>query len=217
MTEALVPFKPRNPKGRLSPVLTLGEREDLAWAMLRDAVGACRGAGLRPVTVLLSHPSPRARGVEGRGVRVVVEPGALNPVVNRRLRGARGPVVVVMPDLPLLTPGLLRDLAGSREEVALAPGRRGGTSLLLVRRPGGFRADYYRGSFRKHLGQAQRRGLSTRVMDSFYASVDVDEPEDLLEVLLHGGGESRRVLEGMGFRVGVRGHHPFVSRAHRAR
>jgi 2-phospho-L-lactate guanylyltransferase len=42
-------------------------------------------------------------------------------------------------------------------------------------------------------------GLEVSVYESFRAGCDIDEPEDLAEVLLHGRGRSKKVLEEMGF------------------
>jgi 2-phospho-L-lactate guanylyltransferase len=49
------------------------------------------------------------------------------------------------------------------------------------------------------------------VIDSFRLHTDIDEKEDLVELLIHGDGSSRKYLEDLGFelslergRVGVR-------------
>jgi 2-phospho-L-lactate guanylyltransferase len=58
---------------------------------------------------------------------------------------------------------------------------------------------------------AEQAGMSVDVIDSFRLHTDIDEPWDLVELLIHGTGKSRAYLEELGFvlsadkgRVGVR-------------
>jgi 2-phospho-L-lactate/phosphoenolpyruvate guanylyltransferase len=50
---------------------------------------------------------------------------------------------------------------------------------------------------------AEEAGLSVDVIDSFRLHTDIDEPEDLVELLIHGAGKSRVYLEGLGFALSV--------------
>lgn len=214
----IIPYKTGRSKSRLAPVLPPAGRRTLAEAMLLDVLDAALGARLGPVTVLATGRRGLPRLPDP--VRVEVDPRPLTPAVNRvlerlRRRGwPRGGVAVLVPDVPLAEPAHLLAAASMPEPVVLAPGRRGGTSLVLARDPR-FRVDYHRGSFRKHLEAARSRGLEAGVLDSFRLAQDVDEPEDLLELLLHGRGRAAALLRGMGFRVGVRGLHPVLLRPSR--
>ncbi|MEM3086509.1 MAG: 2-phospho-L-lactate guanylyltransferase [Halobacteria archaeon] len=209
----VIPYKAGSPKSRLSPALRPAERKALADAMLLDVLDAAIGARLGPVTVLATGKGGLPR-LPGR-VRVETDPRPLTPAVNRMLerlrrRGwPRGGVAVLVPDVPLAEPDHLRVAASMPQPVVLAPGRRGGTSLLLAR-DRSFRADYHRGSFRKHLEAARALGLEVGVLDSFRLAQDVDEPDDLLELLLHGRGRAAGMLRGLGFGVAVRGLHPVL-------
>lgn len=210
----VVPYRVESPKSRLAPVLSPGERRALAEAMLLDVLGAARSAQLGPVTLLATARRGLPPLLAGVGVEVDARP--LTPAVNRLLsrragRWPRGGVMVVVPDVPLVAPGHLRAAARRPEPVVLAPGRRGGTSLLLTRDPR-FRVDYHRGSFRKHREAARDLGLRAGVLDSFFLAQDVDEPEDLMEVALHGRGRAAALLRDLGFQVAVRGLHPVLVR-----
>ena len=68
---AIIPFKPKNPKTRLSGVLSLVERETLAEMMLGDVVDAVVDAGCRP---LILSTSPYCL----TGIETVGHPGGLN-------------------------------------------------------------------------------------------------------------------------------------------
>lgn len=214
----IIPYKTGSPKSRLAPLLAPARRRALAEVMLLDVLDAALGARLGPVTVLATgrRGLPRLPA----GVRVEVDPRPLTPAVNRMLarlrrRWPRGGVMVLVPDVPLAEPGHLRAAASVPGPVVLAPGRRGGTPLVLTRDPR-FRVDYHRGSFRKHLEAARVLGHEAGVLDSFRLAQDVDEPEDLLELLLHGRGRAAALLRGLGLSVGVRGLHPVLAISGRA-
>ena len=82
---ALIPFKPRNPKTRLSCVLELPEREKFAQMMLCDVVVAAREAGCEPF-ILGTEP------FSFNGIRVVDRPERVERVDQcASLRGLPGP------------------------------------------------------------------------------------------------------------------------------
>ncbi|NLX48865.1 MAG: 2-phospho-L-lactate guanylyltransferase [Methanospirillum sp.] len=196
MSVAVIPFRPVDPKTRLSNLLSRREREDFAGAMLADVTAAVRGAGLEPL-ILSTHP------FEWPDTLVRVADGGLSNAINGLLPELEGPVVVIMADLPLVTPDTVRRLVGSVAECAIAPGRGGGTNALLIRDPAHFRVDYYQCSFQKHLSAAKASGLSVEVIDSFRLYLDLDEEEDLVDLLIHGEGRARDCLCGLGFSLAV--------------
>jgi 2-phospho-L-lactate guanylyltransferase len=193
---AVVPFKPGNPKSRLSCVLDEQERMLFAGAMLSDVLAAIHGAGCDPYVL---STAPFVLG----GERVMVNPAGLNESLNALLTVTHGPLLILMADLPLVNPSTVRRLVRTKEDIAIGPGRGGGTNAIFLRSASGFRVDYYQASFLKHLRIAAERGLSCEVIDSFRLHTDVDEKEDLVELLIHGTGESRSYLEGLGFSLSI--------------
>lgn len=198
---AVIPFKPRNPKTRLSCVLSQEERESFARAMLADVIEAVRGGGCSP-SILSTEGFGYEKG-GFRGASVTVNRAGLNEALNPLLAATKGPCLIVMADLPLVNPEAIRLLTGTNREVALAPGRGGGTNAIYLAEASRFRVDYYGASFLKHLAIARQYGLSCETTDSFRLHTDVDEKEDLVELLIHGAGESRRFLEDMGFELSI--------------
>lgn len=201
---AIIPFKPSNPKTRLSCVLDRNEREALARAMLDDVIGAVGAAGCR-ITLLCTEPFEHALA------ETVVLDGGLNEALNQVLSGIASPVLVIMSDLPLVNPGDVIQMLATGADVAIAPGRGGGTNAIFMRSPQTYHVDFYGASFLDHLRIAEENDLSCEVIDSFRLSTDVDEKEDIAEVLIHGNGMCRRFLEQSGFvlsieegRVGVK-------------
>lgn len=210
----IVPFANRDPKSRLAPVLSAAERREFALAMLCDVVDAVERTGYEP-ELLLDEPldfeattddGPSAAVVDDAAATLgslptTVDDRPLTAAVNAALDdGSDRDQAVVMADLALATPTALRRLFAAGGDVAIAPGRGGGTNALVVRDPAFF-VDYHGASYRDHRQIVSDAELSADVVDSMRLATDVDEPSDLLEVLLHGDGRARQWLVEAGFEV----------------
>jgi len=200
---ALIPFKPKNPKTRLSDILSLDERETFARAMLEDVIFAVRDALCSPVVV-------GTELFDSEDVQITVPDADLNKTLNQILPESIGPLLIIMADLPLANREAIHQVIRSESDMAIVPGRGGGTNVIYLKEPQRFHVEYYGTSFLSHMRIAQEAGLSCEVIDSFRLHTDIDEKEDLVEVLLHGSGKSRACLESLGFvlttekgRVGV--------------
>ncbi|KTG09134.1 2-phospho-L-lactate guanylyltransferase [Haloprofundus marisrubri] len=197
----LVPYAAARPKTRLSDFLDSPERVSFSRAMLADVVDAVVDSGGNP-TVLATEP------VElDADATVEVDDRPLSTAVNDRLAAAADDgddsTAVVMSDLALATPRVLSRFFDADGDLVVAPGRGGGTNALVVRHPE-FRVDYHGTSYLDHLRVARDIGASVREFDSMRLSTDIDEPEDLVEVLLHTDGRARDWLLDAGFTVDVR-------------
>jgi 2-phospho-L-lactate guanylyltransferase len=201
----VVPFDAREPNTRLEPVLDADERRGFARAMLADVLAALRGVD-RTLDVRVLATAPVETGSD-TDAEVTVDDRPLTPAVNAALAATEGPVAVVMADLPLVVPGALERLFQRRDgardrgaDVVLAPGLGGGTNALLARHPD-FRVDYHGVSYRDHREAAAEVGAAVQTVDSFRLALDVDDPADLAEVLLHSDGEAAAWLREAGFAV----------------
>jgi 2-phospho-L-lactate guanylyltransferase len=192
MTVAVIPFKPKNPKTRLSCVLDEQEREAFAEAMLLDVVAAVKDADCQPV--ILSTEL-----FDSELVQVTITGAGLSAALNEYLSCAVTSVLIIMADLPLADKESVKRVTGTKMDMAIVPGRGGGTNVIYIREPARFHVDYYGGSFLKHMRIAKECGLSCEVIDSFLLHTDIDEKEDLAELLIHGTGKSRAFLEERGF------------------
>jgi len=183
----LVPFAADDPKTRLDGALGPTERAEFARAMLRDVCEAVAATGREPTvlsTAPLEVPYP-----------VVVDDRPLTEAVNARLEP---PTAVVMADLALATPAAVERLFAPDADVVLAPGLGGGTNAAVVRHDD-FAFDYHGVSIRDHRRRARDVGADLATVDSFRLAVDVDEPRDFVELLLHGDGRAREWLREAGF------------------
>ncbi|WP_135364627.1 2-phospho-L-lactate guanylyltransferase [Halosimplex halophilum] len=196
----VVPFAPERPKTRLAPVLDEAERAAFARTMLDDVLSVLSTLDRErrvPVDPLVLSTAP-----VDADAPVAVDDRPLTEAVNDRLPAADDddPVAVVMADLALATPGALERLFEPDADVVIAPGRGGGTNALVARDPA-FRVDYHGVSVRDHRTTAGEAGLSVTEVDSARLATDVDEPADLVEVLLHGEGAAAAWLREAGFSV----------------
>jgi len=193
---ALIPYKPRNPKTRLSALLSQEEREQFAAAMLEDVKVAARDAMCSPVLVC-------SELFDSEDVQVTITDTDLSGSINAILPQNVGPTLIIMADLPLADTASIRRMVSTDKDVSIVPGRGGGTNAIFMKEPRKFHVDYYGTSFLKHMKIAEEAGLSVDVIDSFRLHTDIDEPEDLVELLIHGTGKSRAYLEDLGFSLSV--------------
>jgi 2-phospho-L-lactate guanylyltransferase len=212
--EVLVPYRVDEPKTRLGPTLDAGEREAVAGRMLADVIGVLGSTAADPTILATARPpAPPVDSPPAVEPPVLLDGRPLTEAVNARLAEheptPEAPQAVVMADLALATPSALERLFDAEGDVVIASGRGGGTNALVSRHPE-FRVDYHGASFRDHRQACERLGIDLATVDSFRLSTDVDNPADLVEVLLHAEGHAadwlaerfRLAVDGGG-RVGI--------------
>jgi 2-phospho-L-lactate guanylyltransferase len=192
---AVIPYKKAGAKSRLSPVLSLEEREKFAELMLLEVIASLLEAGIENIDIL----SPSMYGLEtawkGSGkLQVLLDENDLNEALNLYLGKAEEPILIAMADLPLLSASHIKDIISTRKDVCIVPGKGGGTNILFIKDPGNYHVRYYGSSFLAHRSIAEEAKKSVEIYDSFLAGTDIDEPEDLVELLIHGKGASRAYI-----------------------
>jgi len=190
----IIPFKPANPKTRLSHILSQDERERFAGAMLADVLDAVLRAGCEPI-ILATEPYSYP------GIVVQVSTEGLNAALDSAMSQYGGPVAIIMADCALVSPEAVRRLISGDEMMAVVPGRGGGTNAIFMRQGKLFKAHYYGQSYCKHITFAKETNISYEIVDSFRLHVDIDEEEDLVEVFLHTEGNAKQMLEYIGFKL----------------
>ena len=193
----IIPFKPINPKTRLSGILSIEERTEFAIVMLLDVIDAVRSTGCSPVILSTSQISPEVTG--DTPVQVLLE--GLNETIDDFCKGNEEPLAIVMADLALADRSSLLALLTSGGDLAIVPGRGGGTNAIYIRSAMKFQARYYGMSFEKHVALGKESDLMVKIIDTFRLYCDIDEKEDLIEVLIHNTGRSREWLLDHGFEI----------------
>lgn len=189
---AVIPYKKAGAKSRLSPVLSLQEREEFVELMLNQVIDSLTEAGIENVDIL----SPSVYGLEAmKKARVLLDEKDLNEALNRYLEEAEGPVLIVMADLPLLSPEHVKEITSTKKDICIVPGKGGGTNAIFIKNPSKYRVRYYGSSFLTHCSIATDSGQSFEIYDSFLAGTDIDEPEDLVELLIHGKGPAKNYVD----------------------
>jgi 2-phospho-L-lactate/phosphoenolpyruvate guanylyltransferase len=186
--KVVIPYKKANAKSRLSPVLSKEEREELVELMLNQVLDSVKEAGIETVDIL----SPSIYGLENiREARIILDNRDLNGALNSYLEQAEEAVLIVMADLPLLSPDHIKEITLTKKDICIVPGKGGGTNILFIRKPSSYRVRYHGSSFLTHCSIAAESGNNFEVYDSFLACTDIDEPEDLVELLIHGKGVAK--------------------------
>lgn len=200
----IVPFDARRPKTRLDDFLDPDERVEFSRAMLRDVLDVIVDAGGEP-EVLSTSPLDCPH-------EVTVDERPLTGAVNGILETRSDPIAIVMADLALLTPAAYDRLTAPATDIVIAPGLGGGTNGLVVRHPE-FRVDYHGISVQDHRERARECGATLTTVDSFHFAVDVDCPDDLVEVLIHSDGRAAGWLRNTGVTLETDGNRPTVTRS----
>lgn len=203
----VVPFRLDGAKSRLSPALSSDERREMALAMLRDVLAIVQDFGnLTVLTRPGSDPMEYGPLADANGnVKIIPADLELNDALNEMIEGEDRQgwprdLLIVMADLALLAKNDIVGILSCPGDVVLCPGRGGGTNMILIRSPR-FRTCYQGLSYPKHIDFARKAGLRLAIYESFRAGCDIDQPEDLAEILLHGQGKARSLLERLGFRL----------------
>ncbi len=177
-------------KTRLSPKLTIKERENLLKAMLKDVITTLNGIVDR--IVVISSDDDVLNYVKNFDVEPLKEIG--NTGLNGGLSQAMDycsqfsdNVLIVPSDVPLIRKDLVKELMemGEKFSVVIAPSKGGGTNAILCPAEG-FKTRFGDYSFFKHMEESVKNNLSYSIFDSFYLSLDVNTAEDLGEIMLHG-------------------------------
>ncbi|MBI5681431.1 MAG: 2-phospho-L-lactate guanylyltransferase [Methanobacterium sp.] len=190
-TFAIIPVsKFSDAKTRLSPKLTVLERENLLKAMLKDVIKALNGSVEN--TVIISSDDNVLNYANDLGVITLKENGVtdLNGALAQAMRYCSNycdNVLIIPSDVPLIKKSHVNDILNKSKEfnVIIAPAKGGGTNTLLCP-SSGFSVKFGDYSFFEHIKEAKKKDLIFKIYDSFYLSLDVNTAEDLGEIMLHG-------------------------------
>ena len=195
-TFAVIPVsKFTDAKTRLSPKLTPLERENLLKSMLKDVIGVLNGSVDN--IIVISSDDDVLNFVNELGVETFKERGVtdLNGALTQAIQhysNSCSNIFIVPSDVPLIKKNHVKEILNRKHEfdVVIAPSKGGGTNALLC--PTSFCVKFGDYSFFEHIDEAELRGLSHSIYDSFYLSLDVNTAEDLGEIMLHGKGTKAR-------------------------
>ena len=193
----LIPVKQSsNAKQRLSAILDQHARTQLAQAMLHDILEALAAWKSRPEVVLVtSDPFASSLGAK-LGFEIMDDPdnisetAAIEMATAECIKCGADYTLVIPGDIPLIEAWELERIlrAAPDHGSVLVPAADGRGSNAVFRRPASlFPLRFGNDSFKPHLAAAKATGLPCVVLESPGIAVDVDSPEDLLQVVTASG------------------------------
>jgi 2-phospho-L-lactate/phosphoenolpyruvate guanylyltransferase len=192
---AILPVKSfESAKQRLGEALGSGSRAALAAAMFSDVLGALERSSMLQGIIVVSGDREVGDIVAGRNVLLIddqVEKGQSHAARVGLARAAStgfDRAALVPSDCPLLDPSELEELfvrTAAGVEVVLVPDRHGtGTNALVIDPSGPFEPQFGPGSCKRHVEQAEARGVRFAVERPASLTLDVDTGDDLVELAL---------------------------------
>jgi 2-phospho-L-lactate/phosphoenolpyruvate guanylyltransferase len=187
MDAAILPVKsPARAKSRLAERFPDAVREEIAWALLEDALALCLSAPFVRWWVVSDDPGV-LRLAHERGLDGLRDPGtglndALAVAVAAARDAAADSVTVIPSDVPLAYHGDILDLidTGATSDLVVVPSRTdGGTNALYMAPPEIIPPQFGPGSLRAHVELAERRGLRCAILALPRLELDIDTPEDV--------------------------------------
>ena len=182
-------------KQRLSGVLPLEARRRLVLTMLQDVLAVLQKTSVCHPVVVVTPDAEVADIASYYGADVLREheghghtSAAATGFAYAHAKGAAR-ALTIPADVPLITGREIEAvIAAAREQsgplLTMVPSRDGdGTNAMLVAPANAFTPSFGPGSFRRHLGQAEARGLACRVLRLTGLGMDTDEPADLARLV----------------------------------
>src|SRR5438045_1908109 len=197
MRYILIPVKDlTRAKQRLAGLMTQAERTRLAWAMLENTfVAAARVTNADRVAVVTLY-EPAVVLAKKYGMEVILEAEQISESASvdfgsQKARKQGAEAVLRLPiDLPLITAEDIEAVLAYDQPaspiVVIVPSRDGtGTNAILRRPPDLFPSHFGAGSLAKHLKEAAQANAECKVIELPRIALDIDEPEDLVELFKH--------------------------------
>ena len=193
---AIIPVSNFNEsKTRLSPFLSEEERIELLKVMLKDIITVI--ANEVDEIVLVSKDNNVKEYAKKLNVNFVRERKHEDDFLNNAISDAVEEVrinfpdrdILILPsDIPMIKQQHIATVKNMENDLIISPSKGGGTNLLCFNNEFDYKTHFGNMSYFKHLNTANDLGMSINLIESFYLSLDMNTPEDLGELLLHGIG-----------------------------
>lgn len=193
----LIPVKDLlHAKQRLAALMTQAERTQLAWAMLENTFAAVsRVSSIDRIAVVTLY-EPAIALAKKLGFEIILEAEQISEshsvdFGSSEAKKAGAEAVLRLPiDLPLITTEDIETILAEDQQspsAVIVPSRDGtGTNAILRRPPGLFPSHFGAGSLAKHLKEAERAKAKCRLINLPRIALDIDDPEDLIELIRSG-------------------------------
>lgn len=205
---AIIPVsKFSDAKTRLSPFLSTIERKELLKAMLEDVTKSLKR--LVDKIIIISKDPEVLEYAKKLKVETLIEEeenNTLNKALTQAMNYCRGKtkkILIIPSDVPLISKTNIKIIIKQAQKLdfLIMPSKGGGTNAIITK-PLGINMKFGDCSFKKHIEEAENKGYSPLVHDSFYMALDVNTTEDIGEILIHGKNtKTKEYLESIGITV----------------
>ena len=182
-------------KTRLSQFLLSNERNELLKVMLKDIILAIKNQ-VKEIFIVSKDEAVKNYADELK-VRFIYEKEYEDNFLNNALNDAITEVktifsdydILILPsDIPLIKKEHILTIKNMNNDLIISPSKGGGTNLLCFNNEYDFKTKFGSMSYFKHIHEANELNMSINLIESFYVSLDMNTPEDLGELMLHGVG-----------------------------
>ncbi|MCZ6502083.1 MAG: 2-phospho-L-lactate guanylyltransferase [Gammaproteobacteria bacterium] len=194
-TSAVIPIKQlENAKQRLASILNTGERNQLFRTMVEDVLTTTEACTLVDEIIVVTSDDVVAELALSFGAEILSEPehAGLIPAVTKAagyLADNGIDIMLFLPgDVPLVTPEELEIVLEGfgrqdKPEFMIVPASDlGGSNCIACSPPDCMEFGFGEDSFRRHLGIARKLGIEPSVAKLPGIGLDVDTPDDLVEL-----------------------------------
>lgn len=182
-----------NSKTRLSPFLSENERTLLLKYMLKDIITNIKSNASK--VIITSKDEDVLDYARNLKLNIYKEKKHDSNHLNNSLIDVLNYIkeeydqynTLILPaDIPLIKDKNMRYIKDNENDFIISPSKGGGTNLLYINQEYDYIPQFGEFSFFKHVKEAEKRNMNINIYDSFYLSLDINTPQDLGELLLHG-------------------------------
>ena len=191
-TSLIVPVKSFDEaKSRLSAILSSHERRQLCLTMLTDVLKAASSSKLiHSITVVGGGLEAQLVARRLSANHLEDDGTSLNRAIEqaniRSTREGAEATLMLPADIPLLVQedvDCMVNFASELPSIVISPSRDGGTNGLLRCPPDLMPTFFGPDSYRRHVEEAERRGLRLRIYSSARVALDIDAPKDVVDLM----------------------------------
>ncbi|WP_455645881.1 2-phospho-L-lactate guanylyltransferase [Methanosphaera sp.] len=182
-----------NSKTRLSPFLTEDERKQLLQSMLKDIVEGIKEE-VSEIIIISKDPEVLSYAktleistlLEEKHERDHLNNAIIDAIKYVKENYEDAKILILPSDIPLIEKKNIDYLENNNNDFIISPSKGGGTNLLYINNQYDYKPLFGEFSFFKHVTEAKNKKMNINIYDSFYVSIDINTPQDLGELLLHG-------------------------------